>query len=105
MIRLFVLLVVATPAALPFDAATLAALIFGAISPVLLKAVPLKDNAMIAVTWTVTFLVALAAVLAVDQLQHIVFTWTRLLIDIGAAYTIQAGLFTLGKHNAPALVT
>jgi len=103
MVKAFVVLA-AVATVVPIDAATLAAILFGVVSPFLFRAVPLKDNAMIAFTWVVTFLFALIAVVAIDQLQGIAFSWARLIIDIGGAYAIQAGIFTAAKHNIPAAV-
>jgi hypothetical protein len=85
-----------------FDSATLISLLWGIVSIFIFKIIPLKDGAMVLVSYLAPLAVVALAVFIVDGSGG--FTWQKYLLDVLVAYSANQALFQAAKHTLPAAV-
>lgn len=84
------------------DTATLISLIWGIVSVVIFKVIPLKDGPMVLVSYLAPLAVCAVAVLIVDGTAN--FNWSKYLVDLGVAYGANQALFQAAKTVVPTAV-
>jgi acyl-coenzyme A synthetase/AMP-(fatty) acid ligase len=84
------------------DLSTLISLIWGIVSVVIFKVIPLKGGWITLVSYLAPLAVCGAAVFVVDGSSG--FTWQKYLVDVVTAYGANQALFNAAKATVPAAV-